>query len=422
MKLQLIVIVFFISFYANSQDTKRVLFLGNSYTYYNDMPGLLSQVASSVGDNIEYQSNAIPNASWSTHVNNGQSRAGIMQGDWDYVVLQGAGRSTARDENYLEEFVYPYVNELNDLIVEYNPCGETMLYMTWGERIGVPFECPNWPPFCSYQTMDDLIRQRHLFMAENYEAVTSPVGAVWRYLRDNDSGIELYNPDGAHPSLAGSYAAAVTFYSSIFKKDPSLVNFNSTLSPSAANAIKEAVRYVVYENLSNWYIGLREPISNFSFESSGNLEYTFINSSEYSIDYLWFFGDGTSSIEENPTHTYDNEGNYEVSLYANYLCSNISISTQIISTTLDIEDFNYREIKIFPNPSNGVIKLFLPNEFIEEITLKVYTITGAEVLNFIISSNDQNNKIDISNLKSGCYLLNFIQNNEVIKTSKLVKK
>ena len=412
-----------ISFSSNSQETRSVLFLGNSYTYYNDMPVMLSQAANSAGDTFEYQSNSIPNASWSTHTTNSESLARIMQGNWDFVVLQGAGRSTGRDEQYLEENVYPYVNILNGLIEEYNPCGETMFYMTWGERNGVPSECPIWPPFCSYEEMDDLIRQRHLLMAENYEANTSPVGAVWRYIRDNNPSIDLYDPDGSHPSLAGSYAGAITFYSSIFSKDPNLVSYNSTLSPSVASYIREAVHLVVYDNLSNWYIGEHEPNSNFNFTNNGNLEYAFTSTSDYTNEFLWLFGDGLTSFEENPIHTYAAEGIYEVSLNVNYFCSNSSVSTQTISVNLDLDDFtNKKSIKVYPNPASSILNINTSGQIENDFQVEVYSILGKKIKLNLIVSEGFNKTLNIESLVNGIYFLKIITNNNQREIVKFIKK
>jgi len=70
--------------------------------------------------------------------------------------------------------------------------------------------------------MDSALTATCTRMAQTHEAVVSPVGSVWRYLRENTS-IDLYSPDGSHPSLAGSYAAACTFYTMIFRKNPTFI-------------------------------------------------------------------------------------------------------------------------------------------------------------------------------------------------------
>lgn len=71
---------------------------------------------------------------------------------------------------------------------------------------------------CTYAGMDSLLHLRYMMMAEDNHAVVSPVGAVWNYIRANFPLIELYSPDESHPSVAGSYAAACCFYTSIFRK------------------------------------------------------------------------------------------------------------------------------------------------------------------------------------------------------------
>jgi gliding motility-associated-like protein len=107
--------------------------------------------------------------------------------------------------------------------------------------------------------MDDLTRERYMYMANANSAMVSPVGAVWRYIRKNYPSIGLYDPDGSHPSAAGSYAAACTFYTTIFRKDPRLVTYNYTLSSSDADEIKNAAKLVVLDSLSTWHIGQYDP-------------------------------------------------------------------------------------------------------------------------------------------------------------------
>jgi hypothetical protein len=90
-------------------------------------------------------------------------------------------------------------------------------------------------------------------MARSNRAILSPVGAVWKYIRKYYPGIELYDPDGSHPSEAGSYAAACTFSTILFRKDPTKIKFNSKLPATHAEQIKIATRAVVFDHLGEWY-------------------------------------------------------------------------------------------------------------------------------------------------------------------------
>lgn len=116
-------------------------------------------------------------------------------------------------------------------------------------------------------------------MADNNEAIISPVGAVWKYIRQNFPSIELYQADESHPSVAGTYAAACSFYTAMFRKDPSTITFNSTLSAPDAENIRSAAKIIVYDSLLNWHIGEYDPEAGFSYIDSGDYQVTFENNS-----------------------------------------------------------------------------------------------------------------------------------------------
>lgn len=86
--------------------------------------------------------------------------------------------------------------------------------------------------------MDDVISETYTFMAESNDAELSPVGTVWRYLKENHPDIHLYSSDGSHPSLAGSYAAATAFYTMIYKKNPTEITWDASLNENQADIIK----------------------------------------------------------------------------------------------------------------------------------------------------------------------------------------
>ena len=71
-----------------AQDTLRVLFLGNSYTSFNNLPQLVQSLSGSAGKTLIIDSNMPGGMTVSGHVNNATSIAKISQGNWDYVVIQ----------------------------------------------------------------------------------------------------------------------------------------------------------------------------------------------------------------------------------------------------------------------------------------------------------------------------------------------
>jgi hypothetical protein len=74
---------------AAPPDTARyVLFLGNSYTQFNDLPGLVQGLAQSVGHNLYRDQNTPGGHRLAGHAANPISLAKITARPWDYVVLQ----------------------------------------------------------------------------------------------------------------------------------------------------------------------------------------------------------------------------------------------------------------------------------------------------------------------------------------------
>jgi hypothetical protein len=268
MKLKITVIVFFLCLLgiAGQGQTKRVLFIGNSYTLNNNLPKITSDVAASAGDQLIYSTSAYASYSLQLHSQDANTLGLIRQGGWDYVVLQEYSQYPSEPLTWVQANVFPYVQYLNNEINSYSAGVETMFYMTWGRRDGDAERCSRLPEVCTYEGMDNLTRDRYMMMAQNYDGVVSPVGAVWRYLRQYYPSIELYDADGSHPSQAGSYAGACCFYTAIFRKDPTLITYNYTLSSTDASIIRNAVREVVYNNLSTWY--LQPVINNYTIYAS----------------------------------------------------------------------------------------------------------------------------------------------------------
>ena len=247
----LIALVLCVTMLMAQGERKRVLFIGNSYTDVNNLPQLVQRVAESAGDVLEYQSNTPGGCTFAQHCTN-RSMSLIQQGGWDVVVLQEQSQLPAFPIEMVEEMVYPFAERLVDSIYAFNPEGEAMFYMTWGRKNGDTEYGSMYPMMSTYEGMDSLLYARYMYMAEANDASVCPVGRVWHYLRDNHSEIELYMPDGSHPSMAGSYAAACSFYTMMFGRDPDNITYDAGLSPKAAHLIRSAVHDVVYDSLWKW--------------------------------------------------------------------------------------------------------------------------------------------------------------------------
>ena len=297
--------------FATFGQSYDVLFLGNSYTSFNNLPQLVSDIANSMGDTVNFDSNTPGGATFNAHSTNATTLSKISQNEWDFVVLQAQSQEPSFSPGQVANDVYPYAQILIDSIAQNSSCTEPLFYMTWGRKYGDQQNCVAYPPICSYEGMQDRLRKSYLEMANTHNASVSPVGIAWKNAMALDSNIELYTTDNSHPSLLGSYLAACTFYSSIFKK--SSVGSSSTAGIDSATAVflQTVASSTVLDSLSAWNIFN----ADFSNVVNGNTV-TMTNTSSNYENLLWDFGDGSQSTDTDPTHIYTASGNYTIILTA----------------------------------------------------------------------------------------------------------
>lgn len=406
----LLTLLFSLPFFTTQVHAKKVraLFLGNSYTDYNNLPELVKQLALSAEDTLEYSKNTPGGQTLQGHSTNATSLNLIQAGNWDYVILQEQSQRPAFSDGQVANEVYPYARKLDSLIKLNNPCATTLFYMTWGRKNGDADNCAFFPAICTYEGMDSMLQLRYTIMAEQNEASIAPVAKVWRSIRQNNPGIELYIADESHPSNSGSFVAACTFYAMLFEKDPALTTYNFTLTATNATIIKNASKAIVFDSLSFWTRFDDLPAARFTGAVNG-AEVNFANQSVNASQYTWDFGDGSTSTLAAPQHTYTANGLYTVKLTAkkgNCNYSNLYTDTIRITSATNIKPQSGAPAfkpELYPNPLQN--ELFVSSQ--QAIGgIKIWDINGRIVLQQVLPNNNQlSYYCDLSHLPAGLFLV-----------------
>jgi hypothetical protein len=183
-----------------SDDRLHVLFIGNSLTYTNDLPAIVEALARANQKRFIYQSITYPNLSLEDHWNRGEARKMIESDKWDVVVLQQGPSSLDESRQLLIDYTRRF-----DKVIRATKA-KTALYMVW--------------PAESRSKDFDRVIESYRLAAEDVHGLLLPVGAAWREGWMRDPKLALYSEDRFHPSVAGSYLAALVIYEKLFNQPP----------------------------------------------------------------------------------------------------------------------------------------------------------------------------------------------------------
>lgn len=200
---------------AEQSDSTQILFIGNSYTYYNHLPELVRDLAASIDKKIAPSYSLKGGESIQGHLKTDYLLKTIADGGFDYAVIQEASYTPSYPTRYVVENVYPYAHKLDSLVRTGSPNVKIIYYMTWGHKNGIVHHQTDYPLNKTYQGMQDRITLTYLEMAQENGGLCAPVGMAWEKVVNERPDIELYAKDNYHPSLEGSYLAACTILSTI---------------------------------------------------------------------------------------------------------------------------------------------------------------------------------------------------------------
>jgi hypothetical protein len=254
----------FLSPHASAQnaDAMRVLFIGNSYTYFNIMPEIFGELSKAAGKHIEVQMSVGGGYSLEYHRSLKTTLDTLLGRPWTYVVLQEQS-IYPMIEFYRRTSMYPAARSLDSLIRLRG--AKTVFFMTWGRKDG-GMQCI--APYCStsfrdFDQMQDTLNAAYTSIANELTALLCPVGMAWKLALQENPSAQLWEDDESHPSAAGSYLTACTFFALLHGATPEGVGYFGGLSQSQARTYQrlayEAVKlyqsrpaeFVLHQNFPN---------------------------------------------------------------------------------------------------------------------------------------------------------------------------
>lgn len=337
-----------------------ILFIGNSYTYVNNLPQVLANLAQAGGKSISFDSSTPGGYTLQMHTQNASTIAKINQQPWDYVVIQAQSQEPSFSPAQVAAQTFPYAAMLDSMIQNNDSCTQTVFFMTWGRKNGDASNCASYPPVCTYAGMQQRLRDSYVQMGQDNGAMVSPVGICWKNIIATNPAFNLYQSDESHPSEWGTYAAACTFYSTIFRESCVGLPYYFTLPQADAQLIQGIASSVVLDSMSTWNTEVYHPHPSWSATGNGNTV-TLTSTSTNSNSASWDFGSGP--VTQNPvTQTFPGNGAYPFILIASNSCLSDTLqdTLYIPLTTGIISPDDSQGMQLYPNPSNGLIELAPP--------------------------------------------------------------
>jgi hypothetical protein len=227
-----------------SRNQTKILYIGNSYTFENEMPDIFEHLAISKGKNVFVEACTKGKATFLTQSKRSEVYQSIRRKKWDYVIIQGYSREMLVDAQTMRDTTLPALEKIIRAVKRNSYDTDVLFYMTWGYRNGYkPNKRTN-----TYDKMTYRIRDQYLMLMEKYQCSVVPVGMAWKDSRYKRSKLDLYVEDGAHPSLEGSYLAACCFYAAIFNESAVGSSYYSSLSPQLSYYLQSvASKNVLYQ-------------------------------------------------------------------------------------------------------------------------------------------------------------------------------
>lgn len=200
---------------------RRVLFVGNSLTYYNDMPSMVSRLAAGDAGARPLYAVSFTGPGWSLQrsARDAKLRQLLEEVNWDALVLQEHSELASSGPSEVGAYSVPHAMLLQHLAAARG--ARTIVFMSWSQRY-----------------VDDL--------GDQLDVPVAPFGTAWSEALWRRPGIDLLADDGRHPNKAGSYLAANVLYRTLTGRSPTRSSFGAGLPDKDARFLRQVAARTYY--------------------------------------------------------------------------------------------------------------------------------------------------------------------------------
>jgi hypothetical protein len=232
-----------INLFSQEEKPLKVLFVGNSFTFFWNMPQLVKAMGEIQDVPLEIHQSTVGGSNLKQHWDEAkgtQTRKLLKGGNWDYVVLGDHSLSTIDAPDQFKE----YGQKFSELIRSTG--AEPIFYLTWAYK--------------SNPLMQPAITKEYLDLAQELNAKVIPIGPIWMKARELRPDLNLYFDD-KHPSSDGSYLIALIVYKSLTG------NPNSDISNRVTTTDKDGEKLYLSFVLSETADFFKQLVEETNFES-----------------------------------------------------------------------------------------------------------------------------------------------------------
>ncbi|MBW8036594.1 MAG: hypothetical protein FVQ79_13460 [Planctomycetes bacterium] len=192
--------VFFVSETSAKEPAAsyRILFIGDSYTYYNDLPSALTRTV----PELKIKTVSMTRGAYTLEkfLSEKVTLDAIRKGNFDFVILQENSQRSVKDKKKMHDAIRGLAAEIK------KTKAQTILFMPWARE--------------DFPKMIIPLSKAYIEIGKELDIKVSPVGLAWESALKANPKLSLYSDDKSHPSRPGTYLAVCTLYATLTGKSP----------------------------------------------------------------------------------------------------------------------------------------------------------------------------------------------------------